>query len=424
MIHPMFTLLATPRDCIRARAAEGGLMSDHGRFTFEPLLNLVNGRPVGMEVRRTQARDQVQIVARQSVWGTRQLAEFDSGIAIASVLHGTGYDATVPLHVDVLADTVVAARRRVAQVRSSLQKREPSGFTPPILLEINPALSAAPPDALAEGVAELRADGFGIAFDAVSRGFGLDLVAELEPDLVKIDPGLVARLPHTPRARTVVQALLEVCHAVGVRVSATGVSTPDQLAAVRDHGVTWAQGPLLAEPRSRPSTSGILLPVELMPRARAPQPSHPAPATGGQQQPQQTCHTLADLAQAAVALSETATAEKVRQALADHPQAGSVVLLDANGRPTGFLDRNRFMLAISGPFGRALYANRPAMALAEQARTIPTTVDARSALQFCLTGDRSRSYDDLVLLDGNRVCVGIVRVTDLVQEAAGSPSAA
>jgi EAL domain-containing protein (putative c-di-GMP-specific phosphodiesterase class I) len=376
---------------------------------------------VGVEVRRAQARDEVQVVARQSVWGTRQLAEFDSGIAIASVLAGTGYDATVPLHVDVLADTVVTARRRVTQLRSSLKKREPSGFTPPILLEINPALSAAPPDALAEGVAELRADGFGIGFDAVSRGFGLDLVAELEPDLVKIDPGLVARLPHTPRARTVVQALVEVCHAVGVRVSATGVSTPDQLAAVRDHGVPWAQGPLLAEPRRRPSTSGILLPVELMPQAH---PSQHAPATVGQQQPQQCRHTLADLAQAAVALPETATAEKVRQALADHPQAGSVVLLDAHGRPTGFLDRNRFMLAISGPFGRALYANRPAMALAEQPRTISTTVNARGALQFCLSGDRSRSYDDLVLLDGNRVCIGIVRVTDLVQEAAGSPSAA
>ena len=83
-------------------------MSDHGRFAFEPLLNLVNGRPVGMEVLRRQARDQARIVAANAVWGTRQLAEFDSGIAIASVLHGTDYDATVPLHVDLLADTVVA----------------------------------------------------------------------------------------------------------------------------------------------------------------------------------------------------------------------------------------------------------------------------------------------------------------------------
>jgi EAL domain-containing protein (putative c-di-GMP-specific phosphodiesterase class I) len=398
-------------------------MSDHGRFTFEPLLNLVNGRPVGMEVRRCQARDQVEIVARHSVWGTRQLAEFDSGIAIASVLAGTGYDATVPLHVDVLADTVVVARRRVRQLRTSLLNREHGGLTPPMLLEINPALSAAPPDALAAGVAELRADGFGIGFDAVGRGFGLDLIAELEPDLVKIDSGLVARLPHAPRARAVVQALLEVCRAVGVRAAATGVSTPDELAAVRDHGIPWAQGPLLAAPRRRPSTAGILLPVDLMPRMRAPKPQ-PAAPPAAPAVPQLPRPSVADLVQAAVALPESVTAETVRQALADHPQSASVVLLDPRGRPTGFLDRNRFMLAISGPFGRALYANRPALALAEQPRTILADADVRSALQFCLSGDRSRSYDDLVLLDGDRACAGIVRVTDLLQEATGSPSAA
>jgi EAL domain-containing protein (putative c-di-GMP-specific phosphodiesterase class I) len=396
-------------------------VSDHGRFAFEPLLNLVNGRPVGMEVRRCQARDQVGIVARNAVWGTRQLAEFDSGIAIASVLHGSGYDSTVPLHIDLLADTVVVARRRVVQLRASLRDRDAGRPAPPMLLEINPALSAAPPDALAEGVAELRADGFGIGFDAVGRGFGLDLIAELEPDLVKIDAGLVARLPHDPRARIVVQALLDVCRAVGVRAAAVGVTTGEQLSCVRDHGIPWAQGPLLAEPRRRPSTAGILLPVHLMPRMH---PACPTPGRPGAPVQHLPPPAVADLAQPAVTLPVDATAESVRQALADHPQAGSGVLLDPAGRPSGFLDRNRFMLAISGPFGRALYANRPARALAEQPRTVRLTADVRSALESCLSGDRTRSYDDLVLLDGDRACAGIVRVTDLLQEASGSTSAA
>jgi EAL domain-containing protein (putative c-di-GMP-specific phosphodiesterase class I) len=396
-------------------------MSDHGRFAFEPLLNLVNGRPVGLEVLRCQARDQVALVARNAVWGPRQLAEFDSGIAIASVLHGTEYDATVPLHVDVLADTVVAARRRISQLPASLRNREAGRPAPPMLLEINPALSAAPPDAFAEGVAELRAEGFGIGFDAAGRGFGLDLIAELEPDLVKIDPRLVARLPQVPRASTVVRALLDVCHAVGVRVAAVGVGTPDQLAAVRDHGIPWAQGPLLAEPRRRPSTAGIVLPVDLMPRMRRPQDTMVPAAPAA---PSAPLPSVADLAQAAVSLPEHVTAESVRQALADHPQAGSVVLLEPHGRPTGFLDRNRFMLAISGPFGRALYADRPARALAETPRTLPHTTDVRSALQFCLSGDRSRSYDDLVLLGADGACVGVARVADLLQDATGNPTAA
>jgi hypothetical protein len=133
---------------------------------------------------------------------------------------------------------------------------------------------------------------------------------------------------------------------------------------------------------------------------------------------------VAGLGQAAISLWDDVPAESVRQALADHPQAGSVVLLDGSGRPTGFLDRNRFMLAISGPFGRALYANRPAKALAEAPRTLPARTDVRTALQFCLSGDRERSYDDIVLLDDAGGCTGIVRVTDLLQEATGATSAA
>jgi EAL domain-containing protein (putative c-di-GMP-specific phosphodiesterase class I) len=390
-------------------------LSDHGRFAFEPLLNLANGRPVGLEVLRCQVRDQVEHVARNCVWGTRQLAEFDSGIAIASVLHGADYDAAVPLHVDVLADTVVAARRRIGQLRGSLLARDGNHQVPPILLEINPALSAAPADALAEGVAELRAAGFGIGLDGPARGFGLELVADLAPDLVKLDRDLVARLPYQPLARTVAHAVVEVCRAVGVRIAATGVATPEQLAAVRDLGITWAQGPLLAEPRRRPSTEGILLPSDLMPRRH---PVVPAPRTPTPPAP------VSGLGQAAVSLWDDVPAESVRQALADHPQAGSVVLLDAAGRPTGFLDRNRFMLAISGPFGRALYANRPAQVLADEPRTLPARTDVRTALQSCLAGDRERSYDDIVLLDDAGACAGIVRVTDLLQVAAGAATAA
>jgi EAL domain-containing protein (putative c-di-GMP-specific phosphodiesterase class I) len=392
-------------------------MSDYGRFAFEPILNLVNGRPVGMEVLRQQARDQTRLVAANAVWGTRQLAEFDSGIAISSVLHGTDYDATVPLHVDVLADTVVSARRRVRQVRSSLQRRDAGRAAPPMLFEVNPALSAAPPDALAEGLAELRADGFGIGFDAAGRGFGLDLIAELEPDLVKIDAQLVARLPSDPRARAVVRALCDVCRTVGVRVSATGVCTTDQLTAVHDHGIPWAQGPLLAGPRRRPSTAGIMLQVELMLRFVPAQ--SPRPTAAEVRQP-----TVAELAQAAVSLPADATAESVRQALADHPQAGSVVLLDVHRRPTGFLDRNRFMLAISGPYGRALYADRPAASLADEPRALPVRTELRAAITFCLGGERNRSYDDVVLHHADGACAGVVRVTDLLAEVTGGTSAA
>lgn len=381
------------------------------RFTYEPLFDLTDGLPAGVEVQRCLDRDRTLLVGPRVVWGPRQLAEFDAGIAITSVLHETGYDATVPVHVDLSADAVVAARPRIAQLPHALRERLGGLPVPPIVLEIGPAVSSAPPDALAEGIAELRAEGFDIAFDRVGRSFGLDLVAELRPALVKLDPELVARLPEDPCAATVVRAVCDVARACEVTVSATGVTHREELAALQDHGITRAQGPLLAAARRRPATSGITVPVELMRRVQAVR--EPAPPVFRMSLP-----TVASLAQPALVMHDDVTADVARRAFAAHPHAGSLLLTDVDRRPTGFLDRNRFMLAISGPYGHALYAKRPASGLAEPPRTIGLTTDVPAALEYCVS-DRSRCWDDLVLLDGSLRCAGIVRAADLLQVATG-----
>lgn len=398
-------------------------MDSLGRFGYEPLLNLATGRPVGVQIRRMLALDRVEEVARSSTWGARQLAEFDSGVTVTSVLHGVDYDATVPLHVDVLADTVVGARGRIAQLPRRLRERTPDRPVPPIMLEVNPAmLSAVGPRALAQGTAELRAGGFGIGLDGVGTGFGLDLVARLGPDLVTIEQSVVERLPWDRRAAVVTRSVLEVCAEVGARVAATGVTSVDELAALREVGIGWAQGPLFGALRRTPSTTGVLLPVELMPHPG--EPRRLRPTADARVAPGRSATVpVFTLGGAAVTLPADVKAEAVRQAMADHPQAGSVVLLDVDGRPTGFLDRNRFMLAISGPFGRALFADRPAATLADHPRTAGLDADVRETLSRCLAGDRERSYDDVVLVDGGGICTGIVRVGDLLQEATGNPAA-
>lgn len=386
-------------------------MSDLGRFAFEPLMSLVDGIAVGVEVRRRADRDRTEFVAPRVVWGPRQLAEFDTGIAIASVLHDTAYDATVPLHVDLTADSVVAARPRILTLRSMLQERMDGHPLPPIVLDVRQAQSAAPPAALADGLAELRAGGFAIALDGAGRGFGLDLIADVAPDLVKIEADVVERLPTDPRARVVVTALCTLAENAEIRVVADGVTHREELAALRDHGVTLAQGPLLAGLRARPGCAGVVLPTDLMPRIQAARAHRGLPG-------RRAVPPLAALARPAVTLPDHVAADAVREAFVAHPQAASVVLLDEARHPTGFLDRNRFMIAVSGPFGHALHARRPAAGLAEPPRTLGGNTDVHAALEYCLS-DRARSWDDLVLLDGSLRCAGIVPVSELLQAATG-----
>ncbi|MHA6796637.1 EAL domain-containing protein [Pseudonocardia bannensis] len=390
-------------------------MTEYERFTFEPIFNLQTARVIGFEVQPRNPRDQVGVRSVGTVWGTRQIVDLDAGIALASLAFATDYDATVPLHVNVLADTVVASRRRLRSMIDGLAQRD--RVMPPVVLEINPAASAAPVEALVDGLAELRSWGFRIALDGVGRGFGLDLVPTIRPDLVKLDAHLVAALPRGGPAEAVVRAVCDVCAAVGVRVTATGVADRGQLTPLRGLGVSWAQGSLLAPPRRRPSTGGVQLPLDLVAlageRTSAPRGARPMPGSRPRPRPA----LVRELAQAAVSLPDTATAEAARRALADHPQAGGLVLLGAGRRPTGYLDRNRFMLAISGPYGRALYAERPAGALAEPPRVLGEQTSIREALQTCLSGDRTRSYDDMVLTGPDGSCAGVVRVADLLREA-------
>jgi len=384
-------------------------MSEGGRFAYEPLLDLTDGRPAGVEVLRRRDRDRTALVAPRVVWGTRQIAEFDAGIAITSVLHDPAYDSTVPLHVDICADAVVAARPRIAQLPGVLRERLEGLPIPPIVLEIGPAVSAASPSAFAEGVTELRSAGFAIAFDGVGRGFGLDLVAELLPHSIKLDSELVARLGVDPAADAVVTAICDVARACSITVSAVGVTHRDELAALRDHGITRAQGPLLASVQQHPGVAGLAIPVALIPRIQAARESAPM---------RTVLPSVASLAKPALVLPDHVTADVVRAAFAAHPHANSVLLTDTARRPTAFLDRNRFLMALSGPYGHALYARRRADSLAEPPRTVGPTTDLAAALEYCLA-DRSRSWDDLVLLDGSLSCAGIVRVDDLMHVATG-----
>jgi hypothetical protein len=132
-----------------------------------------------------------------------------------------------------------------------------------------------------------------------------------------------------------------------------------------------------------------------------------------------TQHAIALLVRPAVEVPDTAPGEAVRDAFARNPLAGSVVLVDAARRPVGFLDRNRYMLAVSARYGHALYAGRPARKLAEAPRTVDQGTDPADALERWLTAD-GRGFDDIVVVDDAGACAGIVRVAELVTTVVGA----
>jgi EAL domain-containing protein (putative c-di-GMP-specific phosphodiesterase class I) len=102
---------------------------------------------------------------------------------------------------------------------------------------------------VAEVIRECQGQGLRIAIDDFGAGYaGLNLLADLHPDLIKIDMGLVRGIDASRLRRAIVHGVLVACRDLGIEVIAEGVETVGELSALRDLGVRYFQGFLFARP--------------------------------------------------------------------------------------------------------------------------------------------------------------------------------
>lgn len=101
----------------------------------------------------------------------------------------------------------------------------------------------------AQVVNEYRRAGMRLAIDDFGAGYsGLSLLSEFQPDIVKLDMGLVRGIhSHGPR-QAIVRAIAQVCVDLGIDFVVEGVETVEEFAWFTDLGVYLYQGYLFAKP--------------------------------------------------------------------------------------------------------------------------------------------------------------------------------
>lgn len=115
---------------------------------------------------------------------------------------------------------------------------------------------------------EYRHIGFRIAIDDFGSGYaGLKWLADLRPDIVKLDMDLVRDVDKDRGRRAIIMGLVRICEDLGVELIAEGVETREELDALREAGIDLVQGFLLARP-----TLGVAAQVE-WPQNASPPPS-------------------------------------------------------------------------------------------------------------------------------------------------------
>lgn len=98
-------------------------------------------------------------------------------------------------------------------------------------------------------VRELRELGFRIAIDDLGAGYaGLTSFALLEPDIVKLDMGLVRGVDQNPVKRKLVTSMTRLCKEMGLLVVAEGVESTSERDVLIELGCDLLQGYLFARP--------------------------------------------------------------------------------------------------------------------------------------------------------------------------------
>jgi EAL domain-containing protein (putative c-di-GMP-specific phosphodiesterase class I) len=98
-------------------------------------------------------------------------------------------------------------------------------------------------------IARLRALGFRIALDDLGAGYaGLTSVAQLEPEVVKLDMSLVRDIHHRPTQQRLVKSMVDLFRDMGRLVVVEGVETIDEAQCLAGLGCDLFQGYLFARP--------------------------------------------------------------------------------------------------------------------------------------------------------------------------------
>jgi EAL domain-containing protein (putative c-di-GMP-specific phosphodiesterase class I) len=118
-----------------------------------------------------------------------------------------------------------------------------------------------------KALGEMRRAGLKVAVDDMGSGYSsLHAVGEIQPDYLKFDFSLIHGIHRSSIKRDLLETLLVLAGKIGARSIAEGIETVEELETVREMGVDFGQGFLLAPPAPAEEIGRVHFPVAAGPQ--------------------------------------------------------------------------------------------------------------------------------------------------------------
>jgi EAL domain-containing protein (putative c-di-GMP-specific phosphodiesterase class I) len=232
-------------------------------FAFQPIVDAVAREVSGFEalIRGTWDEPAWQVLRQVP---QEHVSQFDQTARSEAISLAARLGVSGNLHLNFLPNalqdsprTVLTTIERAHQVGLPIHR---------IVLEVPERDVSENPSEFADLMREVRGLGIQLAIDDYGGGgTGLNLLADLDPDQVKLDMGLVRGIErHGPR-QSIVRAIVSLCAELDIGVVAEGVETLAQFNWLAANHVRLFQGYLFARPafEAFPKANIPALPADL-----------------------------------------------------------------------------------------------------------------------------------------------------------------
>jgi EAL domain-containing protein (putative c-di-GMP-specific phosphodiesterase class I) len=229
-----------------AACQDGQALGFDFSMAFQPIVDLRDQSLYAYEalVRGTDGSGAAQIISRVN---EQNRYAFDQACRIKAVELAARLQMPCLLSINFLPNAVYQA---ATCIRATLAAARRFNFpTERIIFEITESEELVDKAHLKGIIQEYQRQKFMTAIDDFGAGYsGLNLLAEFQPDIIKLDMALVRGIDADPVRQAIVQGILGVCRVLNIEVIAEGIETQGELRQLQGFGIYLFQGYLFARP--------------------------------------------------------------------------------------------------------------------------------------------------------------------------------
>jgi EAL domain-containing protein (putative c-di-GMP-specific phosphodiesterase class I) len=218
-------------------------------FAFQPIVDVTRGKPYAYEALiRGPAGESAQTVLSSVPAPLRY--HFDQAIRERAFSAANSVGLSTRLSVNCLPNALL---RHDRNIQRTVEAADANGIPmSDVVFEIVEDEHIDDRKALSEVFDAYRHLGFKTALDDFGAGYAsLSLLADFQPDIVKIDIALVKDVDRDATRQHIVRGALSMCRELGVEIIAEGVETAGERDFFESEGVSLMQGYLFARPEFR-----------------------------------------------------------------------------------------------------------------------------------------------------------------------------